>query len=70
MELIMPSTDSAQPATPPGAHLMSPLFEISDGRLVTPHHALLISPPYTRLSQSLLLTRIDDLISADRRKDE
>jgi two-component system, sensor histidine kinase len=66
----MPSTDSGQTATPPGAHLMSPLFDISDGRLVTPHPGLLVSQPYTRLTQSLLLTRIDDLINADRRKDE
>jgi two-component system CheB/CheR fusion protein len=66
----MTSTDSAQPAARPGARLISPLFDIGDGRLVTPHRELLISEPYTRQSQSLLLTRIDDLISADRRKDE
>lgn len=66
----MSSTDSAQPATPPGARLLSPLFDISDCRLVTPHRELLLSEPYTRHSQSLLLTRIEDLISADRHKDE
>jgi two-component system, sensor histidine kinase len=66
----MPSTDSAQPVTRPGARLMSRLFDISDSRLVTPHRELLIEEPYTRQTQSLLLTRIDDLISADRRKDE
>lgn len=49
---------------------MSSLFDISDSRLVTPHRELLISEPYTRQSQSRLLTRIDDLVSADRRKDE
>jgi len=49
---------------------MSPLFDVSDGRLVTSTRELLISEPYTRQTQSLLLTRIDDLISADRRKDE
>ena len=66
----MPSTDLAQPATRPGARLPSPLFDISDCRLISPHHELLVSDAYTRHSQSLLLTRIDDLISADRRKDE
>ena len=66
----MPSTDSAQAATPSGARLMSPLFDIGDCRLVTPQRELLIAEPYTRHSQSLLLTRIEDLISADRRKDE
>jgi signal transduction histidine kinase len=66
----MPSTDTAQPATHPGARFISPLFDISDGQLVTPLRELLISQPYTRHSQSLLLTRIDALISADRRKDE
>jgi signal transduction histidine kinase len=67
---LMPSTDSAQVATRPGTPSISPLFDISDCRLVTPHRELLISAPYTRLSQSRLLTRIEDLISADRRKDE
>jgi signal transduction histidine kinase len=66
----MPSTDLAQPATRPGARLTSPLFDISDCRLVTPYRELLIAEPHTRHKQSLLLTRIDDLISADRRKDE
>jgi signal transduction histidine kinase len=35
-----------------------------------PATELLIAEPYTRHSQSLLLVRIEDLISADRRKDE
>jgi signal transduction histidine kinase len=70
MEHLMPSPDSAQPATHPGARLISPLFDISDCRLLTPHRELLVSEPYTRLSQSLLLTRIEDLISAGRHKDE
>jgi two-component system, sensor histidine kinase len=66
----MPATDSAHSATHPGAGLTSPLFDISDCRLVSPQRELLIAAPYTRQTQSLLLTRIDDLISADRRKDE
>jgi signal transduction histidine kinase len=70
MEYLMPSTDTALPATRPNARLMSPPFDISDCRVVTPHRELLVSDPYTRQSQSLLLTRIDDLINADRRKDE
>ena len=66
----MPSTDSAQPAMRPAARSMSPLFDIGDSRLVTPHHELLVPEPYTRQSQSRLLMRIDALLSADRRKDE
>jgi signal transduction histidine kinase len=66
----MPSTDSAPSATHSGARMISPLFEISDCRLASPQRELVISEPYARDSQSLLLTRIDDLISADRRKDE
>jgi signal transduction histidine kinase len=66
----MLSTDPARPVTRQGPRWTSPLFDISDGRLVTPHRDLLVSEPYTRQSQSLLLTRIDDLLSADRRKDE
>lgn len=66
----MPSTDSAQAATHPGAWSMAPLFDIGERRLITPLGELPIPDPYTRHSQSLLLTRIDALLSADRRKDE
>jgi signal transduction histidine kinase len=70
MEYPMSSTDSGQPATRPSARLPPLRFDISDCRLVAPYDELLIREPYTKRSQSLLLTRIDDLISADRRKDE
>jgi two-component system, sensor histidine kinase len=66
----MPSTDLAKPATRPAARLMPSLFDISDCSLLIPHQELLISQAYARHSQSLLMMRIDDLISADRRKDE
>lgn len=66
----MPSIQSAQPATRVGPQLMWPQFEISDPRLITAPREVRISDPYTKQSQTRLLTRIADLVTADRRKDE
>ncbi len=66
----MSFTDSAQAATfvavPPGMSL----FGISDSVRIAAHREVLISEPYTRQSQSRLLTQIQDLVTADRLKDE
>ena len=66
----MPSTYSAQPATRLGPQLMWPQFDIGDPQAITGHRELLISESYTKQSQTRLLTRIEALITADRRKDE
>jgi two-component system CheB/CheR fusion protein len=50
--------------------MILPLLDISDCRVITAPRELLIAEPYTRQAQSRLLTRIEDLVSADRRKDE
>lgn len=39
-------------------------------QLITAHRKVLIAEPFTSESRSRLLTRIDDLVAADRRKDE
>jgi len=66
----MPSSDSAQAAT----HLETPLMwspvDLSDTRPMTAQREILIREPYTRQSQSWLLSRIENLVTADRRKDE
>jgi signal transduction histidine kinase len=66
----MPSIYSAQPATRLGPQLMWPEFDIGDPQAITGHRELLISESYTKQSQTRLLTRIEDLVTADRRKDE
>lgn len=66
----MSSHPSVHPASRFAAHQMLPRFDICGPQLIAAHRKVLISEPYTRQSQSRLLTQIDDLVAADRRKDE
>ena len=66
----MPPTDSAQSATVLEMPPVSSLFGIGDTHRIAAHRAILIAEPYTRQSQSRLLTQIQDLVTADRLKDE
>jgi len=65
----MPAT-SVKPATQLSLLQVLPQFERYDPGLITAHRKVLISEPYTRQSQSRLLAQIEDLVDADRRKDE
>jgi signal transduction histidine kinase len=66
----MPTSESVQSATilemPPAASL----FGLGDSHRISAHREILITEPYTRQSQSRLLTQIEDLVTADRLKDE
>jgi signal transduction histidine kinase len=66
----MPPTESVQSATVLEMPPVSSLFGGGDVRRITAHREILISEPYTRQSQSRLLTQIQDLVTADRLKDE
>lgn len=66
----MPPTDSGQSATVLDMPPLSSLFGFGDARRIAAHREILISEPYTRQSQSRLLTQIQDLVTADRLKDE
>lgn len=66
----MPPSDSAQSATVLNMPPIPSLFGIGDERRITAHREILIAEPYTRHSQSRLLTQIQDLVAADRLKDE
>jgi signal transduction histidine kinase len=69
----MPPTDSAHAATilkltpVPSA---ATLFGISDSHRIAGHREILITDPYSPQSRARLLTQIEDLITADRLKDE
>ena len=66
----MSSAHPVQPAQRPDARQVPPRFEICGPQLITAHRKVLIAEPYTSQSRSRLLTQIDDLVAADRRKDE
>ena len=66
----MSATHSAQPGPRPEAHQGLRQFQIRESQLITAHRKVLIPEPYTSESRSRLLTQIDDLVAADRRKDE
>jgi two-component system, sensor histidine kinase len=66
----MLSSDSAQAATRPANPVTWSPFDHSGSRAITAHRELLIPEPYTSQSQSRLLSRIENLLTADRRKDE
>jgi two-component system, sensor histidine kinase len=66
----MPSPYSALPETQLDAQQVLAQFEICPPRQIAAHRKILVSEPYTTLNQSRLLTQIEDLVTADRRKDE
>jgi signal transduction histidine kinase len=68
--IAMPSTYSAQSATQLDAQQVLARFGICPPGLITAQREVLVSEPYTAQSQSWLLTQIEDLVAADRRKDE
>jgi signal transduction histidine kinase len=45
-------------------------FQIREPQVIAAHRKVLIAEPYTGESRSRLLTKIDALVAADRRKDE
>ncbi len=65
----MPSTQLAEPSSQPAA-LVLPRFEVCTPPQIAAHRKVLISDPHSKLSQSRLLSKIEDLVAADRRKDE
>jgi two-component system, sensor histidine kinase len=66
----MPSPYSAQPEIQLDAQQILAQFAICPPRLIAAHRKVVISEPYTTQNQSRLLTQIEDLVTADRRKDE
>jgi len=66
----MPSTHSAQPAPPPAAHQVLRQFAMCAPQRIAGHRKILIAEPCTPQSQSRLLSQIEGLVAADRRKDE
>ncbi len=66
----MRSSITAESATQLFSQNVLPLFEICSPRVVTAHRRVLISEPYSTKSQAQLLAQIEDLVIADRRKDE
>jgi signal transduction histidine kinase len=61
---------SVEPATHLNVLQVLPQFETRNPRFIAAHRKVLMSEPYTEQSQSRLLTQIEDLVDADRRKDE
>ncbi len=61
---------TAQPAPRQELPPVTANFGISDPRLIAGQREILIVEPYSSQSQARLLTKIEDLVSADRRKDE
>ena len=66
----MPSTHPMEPETQLSMALVSSQFDITGSQQIAAHRAVIIGEPYTRQSQSRLLAKIQDLIRADRCKDE
>ena len=66
----MPSSYSAPSATRVDTQPLWSPFNHSGPRAITAHRELLIPEPYNSQSQSRLLSRIESLVIADRRKDE
>jgi signal transduction histidine kinase len=63
-------TSLPQPAKPAGPRPAAPGFVMEPVRLISAHRKVLIREPYTAQSQSRLLSQIEELVAADRRKDE
>jgi signal transduction histidine kinase len=66
----MSSPNIAESVTQLFSRQVLPQFEICAPRLITAHRNVLIPEPYTPQSQSQLLAKIEELVVADRRKDE
>ena len=66
----MQSFNTAESVTELFSQNVLPHFEICPPRLITAHRRVLISEPYSTQSQSQLLAQIEDLVTADQRKDE
>ena len=66
----MPSTYSAQHSARLDRQRMLSRFKICDSRQIVAHRKVLILEPHTTQRQSRLLTRIEDLVTAERRKEE
>src|ERR1700733_9910945 len=66
----MPSPYSAQPETQLDAQQVLAQFEMCPPRPLAAARKVVVSEPYTTLNQSRLLTQIEDLVTADRHKDE
>jgi signal transduction histidine kinase len=66
----MPATHSAEPAPQPAAHQVLRQFAICAPQRIAGHRKILIAEPCTPQSQSRLLSQIERLVAADRRKDE
>jgi signal transduction histidine kinase len=66
----MPATHSAQPAAQPAAQQVLRQFAICAPQRIAGHRKILVAEPCTPQSQSRLLSQIEGLMAADRRKDE
>jgi signal transduction histidine kinase len=66
----MQSPQTAESVTQLFSQEVLPHFQICPPRLVTAHRRVLISEPHSTQSQSRLLAQIEQLVSADHRKDE
>ncbi len=66
----MSTSDLAPAAAALDLRAGSSLFGMVESQRITAHREILIAEPYTQQSQSRLLTKIEDLVTADRLKDE
>jgi signal transduction histidine kinase len=66
----MSSPNTAESVTQLFSRQVLPQFDICAPRLITAHRKVLIAEPDTPQSQSQLLAKIEELVVADRRKDE
>jgi signal transduction histidine kinase len=66
----MSSPNTAESVTQLFSRQVLPQFEICAPRLITAHRKVLLPEPYSPQSQSQLLAKIEELVVADRRKDE
>ncbi len=66
----MSSPNIAESVTQLFSRQVLPQFEICAPRLITAHRNVLIPEPYAPQSQAQLLAKIEELVVADRRKDE
>lgn len=66
----MPSIQPAEPETQLNMALVASQFDITGSQQIAAHRAVIIAEPYTRQSQVRLLTKIEDLVRAERCKDE
>jgi signal transduction histidine kinase len=66
----MSSIHTAEPAMQLNMALVSSQFDIAESQQIAAHRAVIIAEPHSRVGQSRLLTKIDALVTASRRKDE